>query len=143
MRAVRKRTRVCAERDLYARGEGLLETWFVNARAGGLAPSHGQVFLRLEFVDVQRRHQVDAPGDHLLDGGVVEVQAVLDGIHSAVEASVQPRPAVSVAGHLDAFAMRFVHDGLDFLQRERGNAYQLARAGEIEKASNVELYPLG
>ena len=46
--------------------------------------------------------------------GVVEIEAVLDGVASAVEGAVQSDAAVGVAGDFLAPAVGFVDDGLQF-----------------------------
>ncbi len=64
--------------------------------------------------------------ENLGDGGVVEVESVLDGVATAVECAMQSNSAISVAGDFFPPAMSFVDDGFQFLNRERGLRNQFA-----------------
>jgi len=46
------------------------------------------------------RHQPRALLQHLRDGGIVEVEPVLDRVASTVERAVQTDPAICMARHL-------------------------------------------
>src|SRR6202020_1503778 len=72
------------------------------------------------------RHIPGALLHHLGDGSVVEIEAMLDGITSAIEGSEQADSAVSVARNLLTPAVSFIHDRPQLLNRQRGLRDQFA-----------------
>ncbi len=66
---------------------------------------------------IQRRHQVGAVLLHLGDAGIVDVRAVLDGIHAGLRGPENALRAVRMRGDLASQAMGVGYDRLQFFQR--------------------------
>src|ERR1043165_5296858 len=80
---------------------------------------------------------------HLRDGRIVQLQAVLDGIATAVKGAMQPDSVISVAGHLSSPAVGFIDYSFDLLQRERWLRLQPALRVNPGAMRHVDLDPVG
>src|ERR1051326_6667939 len=94
-------------------------------------------------VDRERRHEPRPLAQHLRDGGVVEVEAVLDRVAAAVERAMQPLAAGRVARPLVLPRVRLVDDRAQLLDRERRLRHEIALLVEPRAVRHVDLDPVG
>jgi hypothetical protein len=94
-------------------------------------------------IDRERRHQPGSLTHHLRNGGIVEIEAVLDGIASALERAMQPFAAVRVTGNFFLPAMGLIDDGLQLLDGQRRLRNEVALLVDPRAMGHVDLEPIG
>src|SRR5438477_8797260 len=138
--AMRERSRVRAKGNLYARCSRFFETRLMDGQSAGFASRHYQVSLfERAAINLQGRNQVRALGNHLMDGLVIELNAMLDGGDAGIDAVVQPGTVVGVAGNLDSLEAGFIDDGLNLLETEGCDAHDLAVGQEAVAVICIDL----
>src|SRR5690242_12959838 len=68
---------------------------------------------------------------------------MLDGIASAIEGALQANSIVGVAGYFLSPAVRFVHDGFQFVHGKRGLRNKLSLSVHPRPVRHVNLDPIG
>src|SRR2546427_6249682 len=134
---------VGAEDDFHPRLHRLLERRDMHRDAFAVTLAHGRV--GWSPVVVVRAESGTVPGtllQHLRDGGVVQVEAVLDGVAATIEGAMQSNAAVGVAGNFLAPAVSFVHDRLQLLHCQRGLGDQFAILAYPRAMRHVDLDPV-
>src|SRR5580704_4855134 len=140
----RDASHVGAEDDLHSGFDGLAEALFVNRRAEPVALTRWRVGRTpVAVVDAERGTVPGTLFEHLRDVGIPELEAVFDGVASAIESALQADSAVGVAGDFFAPAMRFVDDGLKLFEGERRLRHQLAVFANPRTVRHVDLDPVG
>ena len=79
---------------------------------------------------------------HLLNGGIVKIEAMLDGIAASVEGAMQAFAAIGVAGDLLVPAVGFINNGLQFLNGERGLGEEFVVLIHPGAMGHVNLHPI-
>src|ERR1700745_830776 len=114
---------------------------------GGAKPvtlSVGSVGGRPVFV--VRAERGDVPRallQHLRDCAVVQIEAMLDGVASAVEGPMQANSAGSVAGNFFAPSVSFIDDGFQLFYGESRLRDELAVLSDPGAVGHVDLDPVG
>jgi hypothetical protein len=121
MRGPRETTHIGAESDLDTGSQGLLERYAVDRSPLAVAFASQRVRrIPIIVVDRQRRNQPGTLLHHLCNLSLGELEAVLDGIATAIQRPLEPDTVVGVTGDLFAPAMRLIDDRFELLDRQGG-----------------------
>ena len=116
----------------------------MHRRPLAVAPAGRRVLGRpVPVVDAEGRAVPGALLHHLRDGGVVQLQAVLDRVAAAVERPAEPHAVVGVAGDLLSPAVRLVDDGPQLFDGERRLGCEIPLLVHPRAVGHVDLDPVG
>src|SRR5260370_12770842 len=93
-------------------------------------------------VGADGRYEPGSLLQHLRDCSVIQIEAVFDGIASAIEGAVQADAAVSVAGNFLSPAVSFIDDGAELFNGQRGLRNQFAIFAYPRTVRHVDLDPV-
>src|SRR2546427_3183731 len=83
------------------------------------------VVLTIKLIVIESRHKIDSLLHHQLDITVVKIDAMLDRLHTGIQAISKTFAAKSMTRDLMAFFVSLVHNCRDFLRCEGGRNHHL------------------
>ena len=135
-----KRARAAPEGECHSRSERFLEALLHHSPA---AVAEALELLRILHAQIEHRHrQRQMFVDQHLQRRIVQIDRVRRNVHARGYAVAEPFAAVRVTRDLEPLAMRFVHDRLGLLERERGRIHHGAVGVQRVLLGAVNLDPL-